>query len=97
MIKRITELNLSNQALAILIWITAGATVALTVILNELNASRIDQVLAALATIGFAFVGFCTISEERNGQATRWQTIVWIGAFLLVALFLVRAITRAAF
>jgi len=97
MIKRIFELNLNNQALAILIWITAGTTAVLTFFLNESNAGRIDQVLAGLATVGFAFVGFCTISEERNGQATRWQTIVWIGAFLLVALFLVRAITRAAF
>lgn len=97
MIKQIFELHLNERALAILIWITAIVTAVLTLVLAESNASRIGQILAALATVAFAFVGYSTLSDGPTRHPTRWQIVVWFFTFLITVFFLARAVTRATF
>jgi hypothetical protein len=84
--------NLKPEVLAVVIWATAVVAGAYAFVLG--NWAQVQTWLAAAASLALIFVGYLAYSNRDEGQSTRWQSAVWLGTFLLVAFFLVRALIR---
>jgi uncharacterized membrane protein HdeD (DUF308 family) len=94
MMKGIVVPGLRRQALAIVIWATAVLAGVLVVIPNDSTAVRTERWLATFAGIALAYVGYVVYRDTEKRVPSRWQSAVWLGTFLLVAYFVVRAILR---
>jgi FtsH-binding integral membrane protein len=93
MARWMNEINVSTPSLAMLIWLTALLAGALTFIPNSSD-RPFEQWLAALACIALIFVGYTMVAQQPRRTSNGWQATVWVGTFLLVLIFFVRALLR---
>jgi hypothetical protein len=94
--KRVGITGLRPQVLAIVVWATAGVAGAFAFVLGRSAEAQSGQWLAVAASIAFAYVGYLFYVDKDDQPRTRWQSAVWLGTFLLVAFFLIRALLRQA-
>jgi hypothetical protein len=85
-----SALRLRYQTLAWLMCIAAAIAAILTVV--PMSQQIIERILAAFASIAFAYTGYCMYFDKRSELATRWQSFVWMGTILLMIGFLIRAV-----
>jgi hypothetical protein len=89
-----TNTPLNGHVLAYLIWASALIVGAIAFAPGDPIVYRGFRWLAIAASAGLFFLGYAMHAQWRRRSATRWESTVWIGTFVLVAYILLRALTQ---